>query len=194
MEESVHGAEVLDRFVEGAFHLMLEHHHRQVVEMDLTLTQTQALRLLRSNALPTGEIAIALGISAPAVTQLTDRLVRKHLIERLSHEADRRRVSVALTKRGQMVIDELRQGRSRVFGEALSRLGETDRNHVLEAFAKITAVIEVREQVVLGVDAAVGPPRDRVTRRTPERPAEASNNAGQVPVTRPAKRMRIEWD
>jgi DNA-binding MarR family transcriptional regulator len=183
---------ILDRFVEGVFHLMLEHHQRQVVGMDLTLTQTQALRLLRAAAIPTSKLATALGISAPAVTQLTDRLIRKHLIERLSHKADRRWVSIGLTGKGRSIIDEFRQRRREVFGEALSRLSETDRAQVIEALAKITAVIEGPEQLFL--DAEAGPSRERVTSRTPVQPPEASKRVGQAPVSRPAKRMRIEWD
>jgi DNA-binding MarR family transcriptional regulator len=183
---------ILDRFVEGVFNLILEHHQRQVVGMDLTLTQTQALRLLRAAALPTSKLATALGISAPAVTQLTDRLVRKHLIERRTHEADRRWVSIGLTSKGRSVVDEFRQRRSEVFGEALSRLSKTDRTQVIEALAKITGVIEGPEPLFL--EAEAGPRRERVKRRTAVQAPEASNAVGQAPVSRPVKRMRIEWD
>src|SRR6266849_3614342 len=118
---------VLDRFVEGIFRLMLDHHQKQIVVMDLTLTQAQTLRLLRTAGLPTSRLAIALGISAPAVTQLTDRLIRKHLIERRSTEADRRWVNIELTEKGRLVIDGFRRRRNEIFGEALARLNENDR-------------------------------------------------------------------
>src|SRR5687767_8266801 len=94
---------ILDRFVEGIFRLMLEHHQRQVVVMELTLTQAQALRLLSSSGLPTSGLATALGISAPAVTQLTNRLIRKQLIERHGTEGDRRWVNIELTEKGRLV-------------------------------------------------------------------------------------------
>lgn len=192
-ELGIHSAEaILDQFVEGVFRLMLEHHQRQVIGMDLTLTQAQALRLLRAAALPTSKLATALGISAPAVTQLTDRLVRKQLIERRSTETDRRWVNIELTEKGRLIIDAFRQRRNEVFGEALSRLSEDDRTQVIEVLSKITVVIERREQASLGPDG--GPRPQPATRRTAVQPADASNKVGQPAIRRPAKKMRIEWD
>jgi DNA-binding MarR family transcriptional regulator len=192
LKDSGYAAEViLDRFVDGAFHLLLEHHQRHVVEMDLTLTQTQALRLLRASALPTSKIAVALGISPPAVTQLADRLVRKQLIERLSHGTDRRSITVALTHKGRTIVDVFRQRRNEVFGETLSRLSDSDRSHVIGALAKITAVVGPDHSLL---DAAIAPPRRPQTRRTPNHAPEASYDVDQAPVSRPTKRMRIEWD
>jgi len=183
---------VLDRFVEGIFHLVMDHHQKQVIRMDLTLTQTQALRLLRLTAIPTSKLAAALGISAPAVTQLTDRLARKQLIERLRHEADRRSVRVGLTKKGQSIVDGFRQRRSEVFNEALSHLSEADRTQVIQSLAKITAVIETPQQVI--VDPSGASHGERVEVRTPVQPREASKDVGQPPPSRPTKRMKIEWD
>src|SRR5439155_1646371 len=139
---------ILDRFVEGVFRLMLEHHQKQVVVMDLTLTQAQALRLLRSSGLPTSRLATALGISAPAVTQLTNRLVRKRLIERRSTEGDRRWVNIELTEKGRLVMDGFRQRRNDVFGEALSRLNDADQTQAIEVLSKLTAVFEAPEQAL----------------------------------------------
>ena len=188
---------ILDRFVEGIFRLMLEHHQRQVVVMDLTLNQAQALRLLRSSGLPTSRLATALGISAPAVTQLTDRLVRKDLIERRSTEGDRRWVNIELTEKGRLVMDGFRQRRNEVFGEALARLNENDRSLAIEVLSKLTAVIEGPDQA--RPEPAGRPRREPTERRTAVEPAQASKRVDQpkvdqAPVTRPAKRMKIEWD
>src|ERR1044071_2898494 len=78
---------VLDRFAETMFRLMLDHHQRQAVEMAMTLPQAQALRLLMGGARSTGDLATTLHIPARAVTQLTDRLIRKQLIERQAADA-----------------------------------------------------------------------------------------------------------
>lgn len=188
---------VLDRFVEGIFRLMLEHHQKQVVVMDLTLTQAQALRLLCSAGLPTGRLAAALGISAPAVTQLTDRLVRKQLIERRTNEGDRRWVTIELTAKGKTVMDGFRERRSQIFGEALERLSENDRKQVVEVLSKLTAVIESPEQEQ--PEPAGRPRRRPIDRRTPPEPSQASKSVDQTtvdqePARRPAQRMKIEWD
>ena len=188
---------VLDRFVEGFFRMMLDHHQKQVVGMDLTLTQAQALRLLRSAGLPTSGLASALGISAPAVTQLTNRLIRKQLIERRSTEGDRRWVHIELSEKGRLVIDGFRHRRNEVFGEAISRLDENDRTLVVEVLSKLTAVIEGTEPS--RPEPRRRPRRQPAARQTPLEPAPASKDVDpkkvdQAPVSRPAKRMKIEWD
>ena len=190
--------EVLDGFIEGLFRLMLDHHQTLVFEMDLTLVQAQALKLLRAEPLPTSKLAAALGISAPAVTQLTDRLGRKKLIVRQTVQSDRRTVMVAVTEKGERVVDTFRQRRGEVFADALSRLSEDDQLEVIAALGKVTAVLRWQEPVprrTLRPAAEVG--TGQRERRTADEAAKASKEFGRVgqePVSRPTKRIRIEWD
>ena len=196
MKAGMEAAEVvLDGFIEGLFRLMLDHHQTQVVEMDLTLVQAQALKLLRAAPLPTSKLAAALGISVPAVTQLTDRLGRKRLIERQAVKTDRRAVMVAVTEKGGRVIDGFRKRRNEVFAETLSRLSDEDRAEVIDAFSKVVAVLHGPEPIPhQGLSVPAGLPADPSVSRTAAEAAEASKRSGQVPVSLPTKRMRIEWD
>jgi DNA-binding MarR family transcriptional regulator len=186
---------VLDEFIEGLFRLMLDHHQTQVTERDLTLVQAQALKLLRAAPLPTSKLAAALGISAPAVTQLTDRLGRKQLIERQTVKTDRRAVIVAVTEKGGQVIDGFRKRRNEIFADTLSRLSDEDRTEVIGALSKVAAVLQGNEPVRRG-DLNTPPEflADRSDRRTAVEPPEASKKVGQAPVSLPTRRMRIEWD
>src|SRR5919205_2667261 len=103
-------AEVLNGFGEVMSRLMVDQLQAHLSELDLTLPQVQVLRILRrEGTVPTGKLAQCLKISAPAVTQLTDRLIRKGLIERKSSEDDRRAVLVALSGNGQSLIDKFRE-------------------------------------------------------------------------------------
>jgi DNA-binding MarR family transcriptional regulator len=184
---------ILDRFIEGLFRLMLDHHRTQVVEMDLTVVQAQTLTLLRGAPFSTTRLATSLGISAPAMTQLTDRLVRKQLIERRSADGDRRSVMIALTEQGKRVVDRFRKRRSEVFAEALSRLNDLDRAEVIDALSKVVDALE-------GHDENRVPPAgdsiriEQLKTQTAVQPAEASQKGGQGPVGPPVRRMRIEWD
>ena len=187
---------VLDDFVEGLFRLMLDHHQGQVGEADLTAVQARALKLLRAAPLPASKLAAALGISAPAMTQLTDRLGRKNLIERRNVKSDRRAVMVALTEQGGHLIDGFRRRRNQVFADTLSRLGDNDRMEVIAALSKIAAVLPGRE---LPIPVSAPPtalrPKRLAERRTAVEAPEASKEVGEVPVSQPIKRrMRIEWD
>jgi MarR family transcriptional repressor of mepA len=133
---------VFDRFMEIMFKLMLDHHQKQVDELDLTLPQAQAIKILRLGPLCTGELAVRLRISAPAVTQLTDRLIRKQLIERRTVDGDRRSVQVALTGRGRRVVDRFRERRNTIFGGAMAELDNEDRVSVLDALLKMVVALE----------------------------------------------------
>ena len=134
--------DVLESFVEAIFRLMMENHHKQIAELELTGSQVQALKLLRQGPICTGELAAALHISAPAVTQLTDRLMRKHLIERRQADGDRRSVIVALTGRGRRAVDKVRECRHDVFCGALAYLNDRDREMVVLALGKMVAALE----------------------------------------------------
>lgn len=186
----------MDGFVEGLFLMVLEHHQSQVGEADLTLVQAQALKLLRPAPLPASKLAAALGISAPAMTQLTDRLGRKNLIERQTVKGDRRAVMVALTEKGGQLIDGFRRRRNELFAGTLSRLDEDTRREVIEALSKMAAVLAGPDQPLPSSTRPKAlPPKRQAERRTAVEAPDASKEVGEVSVTLPARRrMRIEWD
>jgi DNA-binding MarR family transcriptional regulator len=182
-----YGELALDEFVEAVFKLIIDHHHRRVVELDLTLPQAQTLRILAREALSTSRLAAELRISAPAVTQLTDRLTRKALIDRRPVEGDRRKVLLALTAQGKSLVDGFRQHRNRAFASALGHLNQEDRAEVVEALRKISWA--------LGTEASrAETPRAADPSRPPlHQPAASKERAGArtAPVPR---RIRMEWD
>jgi DNA-binding MarR family transcriptional regulator len=133
---------VLNNFAEAMFRMMVDRYQRHLSELDITMVQAQVLRLLYARPLPTGELATELGISAPAVTQLTDRLIRKRLIERRAAAADRRSVIVVLTPKGKRAIDRFREKRGDVLRVALDTLGEGERAEVMVSLVKMVAALE----------------------------------------------------
>ena len=188
---------VLDDFIEAVFRLMFDQHQAHVSGMDLTPVQAQALRLLRVEPLSTSRLAAGLGISAPAVTQLTDRLGRKNLIERRTVQADRRAVIVALSEKGGSIIDGLRRRRSEIFAGTLSQLGEEDQKEVIGALSKVAAVLNGRQPDSGGdrISGLTVRPQRGIEGRTAVETPQASNEVGEVPMSLPKKRrMRIEWD
>jgi DNA-binding MarR family transcriptional regulator len=136
---------VLNNFAEIMSGLMIDRHHQHVAELDLTLPQAQVLRILRRGSLPAGQLATELRISAPATTQLTDRLIRKQLIERESKDGDRRTVLVKLSVKGKRLVDQFRKRRSDIFSNALARLDDDEQAVVIEAFEKVIKCLESYE-------------------------------------------------
>ena len=177
---------VLDGFVEAVFRLIIDHHHRLVGELDLTLAQAQALLILGQAPLSTSKLATGLRISAPAVTQLTDRLARKQLIERQPVDGDRRMVLLSLTIRGKGLVDGFRRRRNEAFAGALSHLEEADSVEVIDALKKISWALQA--------ESSGEAPSQPAEARPPEHPAAASNVTAGARLVAVAKRIRMEWD
>ena len=134
--------EVLNSFAEVMSRLMIDHYQKQISELDLTLPQAQVLRVLKRGCMPTGQLASELRISAPAITQLTDRLIRKGLIERRATADDRRCVIVALSAEGANLIDQFRRSRREIFNRAIADLSEADRALVIEVLGRVVKALE----------------------------------------------------
>ena len=134
--------EVLSSFTEIMSGLMIDQYQKQLTELELTLPQAQVLRVLRRGPLQTGQLAAEMRISAPAVTQLTDRLIRKGLIERHAAADDRRCVIVALSEEGRQLVDRFRERRREIFDEALAELTETERRQAFEVLEKVVRALE----------------------------------------------------
>jgi DNA-binding MarR family transcriptional regulator len=138
--------EVLNAFGEVMAKMMIDHHQKQVEALDLTLLQGQLLRALRREPLATGRLATELRVSASAITQLTDRLIRKGLIERQAAENDRRSVIIHLSAKGTRLIEEFRKRRGVFFREAIAKLSETEQAHVIEAMKTVIRALGSYEQ------------------------------------------------
>lgn len=137
---------VLNSFAEVMTKLMIDQHQQQITALDLTLLQGQVLRVLRRGSLPTGKLASELQISASAVTQLTDRLIRKGLIERQAAAGDRRSVLVGLSAKGERLVDGFRKRRALFFREVLEELSETEHSHVIKAMKMVNKGLESYER------------------------------------------------
>jgi DNA-binding MarR family transcriptional regulator len=157
VEEGMTGAatgrasEVLDSFAEVMSRLLIERYQLHLAELDLTLLQAQMLRVLWRRPLLTGQLASELSISAPALTQLTDRLVRKGLIERQTAADDRRCVMVGLSAKGKRLVDQFRRQRSDIFDGALAYLNDAEQAQVVEGLSKVIEALERYESQPAGV-------------------------------------------
>jgi DNA-binding MarR family transcriptional regulator len=196
---------VLDRFAETMFRLMLDHHQRQAVEMAMTLPQVQALRLLMGGPRSTGDLATTLRISAPAVTQLTDRLLRKQLIERQAADGDRRSVMIALTERGRQAVESFRERRHTIISGALAFLDDLERAQIVLALSKMVGALELYEADLLGPTSearklTVIARREKKaekaggTAQTAPLVAAASNEVTQWKPGNSSRKVRMEWD
>jgi len=92
------------------------------------------------------DIAAGLEISLSAASQLVDRLVKKGLVTRKENEDDRRLTSVELASAGSVLVEQMRERRSKWFESIIDQMPEAKRCALLdglEGFLKVSLAHEV---------------------------------------------------
>ena len=90
--------------------------------MDLPLRQLKVCLVLDGQSHSMSEIGRALKLSPSSVSQVSDRLERRGLIERGVQEEDRRVRKLRLTRKGQQLIRRHKQQQLRQISDALHHL------------------------------------------------------------------------
>lgn len=93
-------------------------------EYGLTCSQYNVLRILRGEGqpLPSLEIASRMVQVVPAITGLVDRLEEQALVERKRCKKDRRIVYVAITVKGEQLLDQMDQRVSELHSQLIGHL------------------------------------------------------------------------
>lgn len=73
---------------------------------EITLTQLLVLRELRDDAMTTGRLGEAVGVSRASITHIIDRLEKRGLVSRHRGEQDRRLVEVRIEPAGERLLGE----------------------------------------------------------------------------------------
>jgi DNA-binding MarR family transcriptional regulator len=110
---------------------------------DLTIAQLRAVLYLNARGRASGrELARALGVGPPAVSQLVERLVAHGHVQRTEDPADRRVTWLSLTERGQAAVERLLLDRRERLAAALDALTPAEQEQVAEALARLAAAVE----------------------------------------------------
>lgn len=113
-----------ERFTRRMFTRILTNVAATLHEDDLSVAQLAALYLLdERGALRVGDVASALGRSAPAASRMVDGLVRQGLVARREDPADRRARVLSLTKKGRAFVDRSSEARMATIAEVAGPTG-----------------------------------------------------------------------
>ncbi len=110
--------------------------------LDLPLRQLKVCLALMPRSCSMSEIAREIGISPSAVTQVSDRLVRRGLVERELGEGDRRVRKLKLTAKGLHLMRSHEEKQLRRIAAALASLSERELDHMLEGLEILTRSCE----------------------------------------------------
>lgn len=113
--------------------------YTRLLDSDLTAPQYLILQMLAGHEkLNCSELAASLSVTLPAVTNLSNKLVRKGLAERIPSEADRRSVYLIITDAGRAVYSDLLQKYIEVTNKVWSDFSEEELNLLIRTYEKMT--------------------------------------------------------
>jgi DNA-binding MarR family transcriptional regulator len=85
------------------------------------------------------DIADILGLTSGAITGIADKLVAEDWISRERASNDRRVVYIALTAKGQEMVDEILESQKETFSSLFNVLPEEDIQHLRRIFSELLA-------------------------------------------------------
>ena len=116
----------------------------------LTLPQLRILfQIRRQPGATTNALARQLGLTAPTVSGLIDKLVRAGLVARGQRAEDRRVIPLSLTEEGAAAVGEIREGSRALLSVLAADLGP-DLERVTETLELLAAAIERRQARPVG--------------------------------------------
>ncbi len=105
----------------------------QLRRIDFTI-----LMLVASNPHVTQrQMSLALDVSAPRLTLVCDKLVERELITRTRSEEDRRKQTIALTRKGAALVRKAERIADGMEGELLGHLSESERLQLFQLLDKV---------------------------------------------------------
>ncbi len=120
---------------------------RQRRAAGLSVPQFRVLaHLRRCPAASLYTVAEKLGSSLPTISRIVSGLVAHGLVSRQECAADRRRLSLCLTKRGEAVLETAWSGTQAAVAEKLAQLPEADRETLARALLVLNEVFTCSER------------------------------------------------
>jgi len=119
---------------------------------DLTVPQFRTLAFVNRNVgTSLLEVANHLGLTPPSASRLVDGLIERSMITREDYPADRRRIRLTVTPRGQKILENSRRCTLAYLADKLSSIGAEDREVVFKAMKALQPIFtnEVRTGTVV---------------------------------------------
>ena len=110
---------------------------------ELKLSQMKALSAFKgNNSFLMNELASNSDIKISNMTKIVDDLISEGFAERERDKSDRRKVLVHLTPKGKKIRAQFLANRRKAARSIFSRLGENDRNELLNSLDKVCKILE----------------------------------------------------
>ena len=118
---------------------------RELSKDELSMNQYSVLKQLDARSeMHMGHLAESLGVTAPAITTMVDKLERDQYVRRIRSSRDRRVVNVGLTPRARDAIDRLRNANLKLLDYLLARMTGSEKKCWASIYEKITDLLRER--------------------------------------------------
>ncbi|WP_410770775.1 MarR family winged helix-turn-helix transcriptional regulator [Fontibacillus sp. BL9] len=115
----------------------------KLLDPDLTAQQYLILQILsKTEQRNSSELAQELDVTLPAVTNLTNKLVRKGYLERRTSETDRRSVNLSLTEQGREVENRLLAKYKELTRHLWSQFTEQELDLLVASYQKMLVALQ----------------------------------------------------
>ncbi len=119
---------------------------RKLYGIKITLQQYIALDTIAKKGKCTiGDLGKSLGIALSSVTELIDRLTKKHFVKRKKDVKDRRVVWINLTNTGLQVYKKINVKKQRQVAVILEKLSKRDRDALINILRVVSRTVERAE-------------------------------------------------
>jgi MarR family transcriptional regulator for hemolysin len=107
----------------------------------LSVPQFRTLLFInRKKGASLSQVADAIGLTLPSMSALIDGLVKRNFVSRRTHTGDRRRMDLALTQRGEIILESARKATQQYLKDRLSSLSEEDRGTVVKGLEVLRGI------------------------------------------------------
>ena len=116
---------------------------KSILHTKVSISQLFLLELLvKTGDMPMSKIAREMGLSLPAITGITDKLVRDNFVIRLSSPKDRRVILIRVTLKGKEAVEKINNIRRKFIFNSFAKLTAKERNTYLAIITKLRNVLK----------------------------------------------------
>jgi DNA-binding MarR family transcriptional regulator len=118
------------------------------LDEDMTNDQYYLLRYIKKKMKCTStELASMFGVNKSAITAMTNRLVKKGLIQRTRDQNDRRVVYLTLTERGDEWITETEEKIHKLVESFITKFSEKEIEAFIQTYEKLARILQEMEGI-----------------------------------------------
>lgn len=123
------------------------------VDLSLTIPQVKSLFFIsRAGKVKISGLASGIKVTPGNMTGIVDRLLKQKLITRKPDSNDRRILWLAVTERGQRLVDELREGRATEIAKILGKLSQEELSVVARGYELMAGAAQNYQEEMVGKD------------------------------------------